>query len=595
VTASIILLLLILIASLIFFSFEWVTADVVGLGVLLALILSGLVPLDQAFAGFGSETVLVIFGLLILTAALIRTGVVDQAGRFILRRAGDDPQRMLVLVLVGAAGLSAFLSNTAATAFFLPVTMGIAARAKVSPSKLLMPLAFASVLSSPVTLVSTSTNIVVSGLIKDYGMAPLSMFELTPVGVPITIAGILYMLIIGRRLIPDRTRPETLAGEFGLREYLTEVLVLPNSHLAGRTLEDAALGRDLDLNVVQIVRDGHRHIGPRAQTRLQAGDVLVVEGKRDAILKVKDTAGIEIKPDVMLQDPNLEADEVRLAEVILMPRSGLIGRTLRGMAFRDRYRLQVLAINRRGAAMRQKLGAIRLKMGDVLLVQGERASIAALEGDDTMRVLGGVDEARVNTPRARLAVGIFIAALTIGSLELLPWPVAVLLGAFAVFATRTITPEEAYRLVDWRVLVLIGSMLAVGDAMEGTGTAKFLAGELARLVGDANPLWMVSGVFVLTVALTQPMSNQAAAVVVLPVAVQTALALGLNPRTFAVMVAVAASTSYLTPLDPSCLMVYGPGRYRFIDFLKVGGLLTFVVFLISILVVPAIWPLRNVP
>jgi di/tricarboxylate transporter len=173
--------------------------------------------------------------------------------------------------------------------------------------------------------------------------------------------------------------------------------------------------------------------------------------------------------------------------------------------------------------------------------------------------------------------------------------VAVLLGAFAVFATRTITPEEAYRLVDWRVLVLIGCMLAVGDAMEGTGTAKFLAGELARLVGDANPLWMVSGVFVLTVALTQPMSNQAAAVVVLPVAVQTALALGLNPRTFAVMVAVAASTSYLTPLDPSCLMVYGPGRYRFIDFLKVGGLLTFVVFLISILVVPAIWPLRNVP
>ncbi|MGH2398590.1 MAG: SLC13 family permease [bacterium] len=594
-TASVILLLAILIASLVCFSFEWVGADVVGLGVLLALVLSGLVPVDRAFAGFGSETVLVIFGLLILTAALIRTGVVDQAGRFILRRAGDDPQRLLVFVLVGAAAFSAFLSNTAATAFFLPVTMSIAARASLSPSKLLMPLAFASVLSSSVTLVSTSTNIVISGLMRDYDMAPLSMFELSPVGVPITIAGILYMLTIGRRLIPNRTRPESLAGEFGLRDYLTEVLVLPNSHLAGRTLEDAALGRDLDLNVVQIVRDGHQHIAPRAQTRLRAGDVLVVEGRRDAILRVKDTAGIEIKPDVTLQNPTLEADEVKLAEVILLPSSGLIGRTLRGIAFRDRFGLQVLAINRRGAAMRQKLSTIRLKMGDVLLVQGQHNDIAALEGDDTMRVLGGVHETRVNAPRARLAVGIFVAALAIGSLELLPLPVAVLLGVFALFATRTITPEEAYRLVEWRVLILIGCMLAVGDAMEATGTAKFLAGELARIAGNANPLWMVSGVFALTVLLTQPMSNQAAAVVVLPVAVQTALSLGLNPRTFAVMVAVAASTSYLTPLEPSCLMVYGPGRYRFMDFLKVGGLLTLVVYLISILLVPAVWPLDATP
>lgn len=594
-TASMIALLAILAAALVCFTFEWVGADVVALGVMLAMILTGLVPLDRAFAGFGSDTVLLILGLLILTSALMRTGVMDQAGRFILRRAGDDPHRLLVYVLVGAAGLSAFLSNTAATAFFLPVTLGIAARVKVSPSRLLMPLAFASALSSSVTLVSTSSNIVVSGLMTRYGLPPLRMFELTPVGIPVTIAGIFYMLTVGRRLIPDRTRTADFAAEFGLRDYLSEVLILPDSHLTGHTLAEAGLGRDLDLTVLHIVRDGHRYMAPRAQTTLAAGDVLLVRGRRDAILKVKDTAGIEIKPDVTLQDPNLEEDEVRMAEVILLPRSALIGRSLRGVAFRDRYGLQVLGINRRGAPIRQKLSAIRLKMGDVLLLQGHRGNIAALEDDDTLRVLAGVDGSRVNTPRAPLAVAIFIAALAAASLGLLRLPVAILLGAFAMFATRTITPEEAYRMVDWRVLVLIGSMLAVGAAMEETGTAKVLASALVRVAGDAGPYAMLSAVFALTVALTQPMSNQAAAVVILPVAVQTALQLHLNPRTFAVMVAVAASTSFMTPLEPSCLMVYGPGRYRFADFLKVGGLLTVVIYLISIALVPLLWPLRGGP
>ncbi|HEU5299526.1 MAG TPA: SLC13 family permease [bacterium] len=590
-TSSMLMLLAILGAALAGFALEWTGPDVVALGVLLALILTGLVPAERAFAGFGSPTVLLLFGLLILTAGMVRTGVVDVVGRRLLRHAGEGAGRLLALILIGAAGLSAVLSNTAATAFFLPVVMGLAMRARISPSRLLMPLAFAATLSSPVTLISTSSNIVVSGLMTGYGLRPIGMFELTPVGLVITAVGIVYMLTVGRRLVPERVRPEELDGGFGLRDYLTEVLVPGDSHLAGRTLEEAALGRDLDLTVLAVVRDGHRHIVPQGRMRLAPGDVLLVQGRRDAVLKVKDTEGLEIKPDVTLQDPAQEED-AGLAEVILMPGSPLAGRTLRGVAFRDRYGLQVLAINRRGAAIRQKLSTIRLRLGDVLLVQGPPGNIRALESDGTLQVLGAVPQERVNTPRARTAVFIFLTALALGSFGVLSLPVAALLGAFAMFVTRTLTPEEAYRAVDWRVLVLIGSLLAVGTAMEQTGLARYVAGLLVGAAQGIHPLWILSAVFALTVLLTQPMSNQVAAVVVLPVAVQAALQLDLNPRTFAVMVAVAASASYLTPLEPSCLMVYGAGRYRFADFLRVGGLLVLVIYAVSILLVPVLWPLH---
>lgn len=590
-TSEILILLVILAGALILFITEWVSADVVGLSVLVLLILTNLLPAKEAFAGFGSDTVLMILGLFILTAALLRTGVVDLVGRFIVRRAGDRPEHVLALVMLGVAGLSAFISNTAATAFFLPVAIGAALRTKMSPSQILMPLAFASILTSSVTLVSTSTNIVVSGVITNYQQPPIGMFELAPVGIPISIIGLAYMWVFGRHLIPTRVSASDLAEEFGLGSYLTEVLILPDSKLVGKTLAESALGRDLDLTVIQIVRDKTRTLDPRASTTLQAGDVVLVEGRRDEILKIKDTAGVEIKADVTMSFPALQSEDTRLAEVVLLPRSPVIGRTLKGVGFRERYGLQVLAINRAGASIRTKISQVRLRMGDVLLVQGHRENLAAIDKGDTVRVLGALQSERPKLRRAPVAILIFIGALGAATFGLVSLPVAVLVGAVLVFLTRCLTPEEAYREVEWKVLVLIGSMLALGAAMERTGTAKFLAARIVDFAGDARPMWLLSGFFGLTVLLTQPMSNQAAAVVVVPIAVQMAMQLDLNPRTFAMMIAIAASTSYMTPLEPSCLMVYGPGRYRFVDFLKVGTLLTLLIYGVAILLVPRVWPL----
>ncbi len=590
-TPEIALLLAILAVAVVLFSIEWVPPDAVALGVMLSLILTGLLPAQRAFAGFGSDTVMMLLGLLILTAALLRTGVVEMAGRSILRVAGTNPDRLLALVMISVAGLSAFISNTAATAFFLPIVIGVAARARVSPSRLLLPLAFASILSSSVTLVSTSTNLVVSGLMTEYEMAPMGMFELAPVGVPIALVGLLYMLTVGRRLVSERGDDGGLSSEFGLRPYLTEMVVLPGSRLVGRTLAESGFGRDLDLTVLRVKREGERRVAPRAETRLAAGDVLLVEGRREAVLDAKRTGGIEIGSEAELSDRDLQAEEGQLVEAFLLPGSPLIGRRLKGYGFRERHGLQVLAIQHHEETLLSRLADVRLRLGDVLLVQGPRAAIAQLDADRTIRVVGAVEERRPNVRRAPVAVAIFVGALAAATFDLMALPVAVLLGALLAFLTRCITPEEAYREVEWKAIVLVGSMLALGAAMEETGAAAFMAARVVEWTGGTEPVWLLSGFFALTVLLTQPMSNQAAAVVVLPVAIQTAVHAGLNPRSFAMMVAVAASSSYLTPLEPSCLMVYGPGRYRFVDFVKTGAPLTLLIYLVAVLLVPRVWPL----
>lgn len=590
-TIEIGLLLAIIGVALVLFSFEWVPADVAALGILLALILTGLLPAQQAFAGFGSETVLMLLGLLILTAALVETGVVDLVGRLVLRRAQAGPTQTLLITMTAGLGLSSFMSNTAATAFLLPVVAGMAAKLRVSASRFLMPLAFASILASSVTLIATSTNIVVSGMMVQHQLAPIGVFELTPVGLPIALVGLGYMLILGWRIIPDRPYSEALTEEFNLRPYVTEVRLLPDSPLAGKTLAQTNLGRDLGVTVLAVLRGQTRLMAPGGDLALVDGDGLIVEGQRDAIMKLQAAHGIQIHREAQFSDRDLQAGDTKLVEAVVLPGSPFAGRTLQGLSLREHHGLQVLAVNRLSGTVRGRLGELRLRMGDVLLLQGPQDELTALQGNNAFRILGVVDIKQPRPQRTRLAIGIFVGSLVLAATGVLSLPVAVLLGALIAFLTRCITPEEAYRRVEWRALILIACMLGLGVALERTGAASYLAQQIVRLANDSHPAWLLGGFFGLTVLLTQPMSNQAAAAVVLPVALQTASHAGLNPRTFAIMIAVAASCSYLTPLEPACLLVYGPGRYTFRDFVKVGAPLTVLIFAIAMLLVPRIWPL----
>lgn len=580
-----------IIAAVVLFSLDWLAVDVVALGILLFLVVTGVLPPDQAFRGFGSDATLLILGLLILTAGLNRTGVIDQLGKSLNRYVGKNHFSIILMIMLAAGLISSFISNTAATAVLIPIAIGLARKAHLSTSRILMPLAFASILSSSVTLIATSTNVVVSGIMTQYGLAPISMFELTPVGLPIAVVGIIYMLFIGIRLIPQRLQEEKRFEEIGTLPYFAEMMIPASSPLINKTLLESKLGSDLNLNVVRLIRQNKPGIIPAANLRLQEGDTLIVEGSKEEILKIKETSGISLTADIRFNDLLQNSGGIKIVEAIVLLRSPLVGRTLKGTRFREQYGVHILAVNRYGEAIPQKLSQVKFQLGDVLLIQGDRTSIAALEADQAFRLIGEVPEVKTNARRAPIAIAIFILTVLLASLGFVPLPVAALIGVLAMFITRCITPEEAYRDVEWKAIILISCMLSLGVAMENSGTANLLAKGIVDLFGNADPRFLLAGFFGLTMFLTQPMSNQAAAAVVVPIALQTAVHIGVNPRAFAMMIAIGASCSFLTPLEPSCIMVYGPGRYRFMDFVKVGSLLTLIIFILAMVLVPVLWPL----
>lgn len=594
-TPDIAICLTILGGAVVLFMRDRVPADVIALGVMVAVVLTGLLPTDKAFAGFGSDTVIMIFGLLIMSAGLVQTGVVEIAGRRLFDLAGSNPAIFLPLMMGAVACVSAFMSNTAATAFFVPLVIGYAKKINVSPSKFLLPLAFASILTSSVTLISTSTNLIVSELFTRYGQPSLGMFELAPAGIPIAIIGILYVWLIGVRLLGERGE-QSGDDELGERIYQADVLVTEGGPLTGKSLKEAKLaGEAADFRVVKVIRGSQtlRGGGPD-DFKLADGDELFIEGRRADLLKIKNIEGLDFKADVQLADPadkdKEKTKEMAIVEGVVLPRAPLIGQSLKRLDFKDRYGLQVLALHRAGRVP-QTISSARLRMGDVLLLQGTPENVKALERGNLFNIFGGVEWQRLNRPRASLAAAIFVGVIAAATAKLIAFPLAMLIGAFLMLLTRCISPEEAYRQVEWKALVLIGSLLSLGAAMEASGAGAYLAKLLISVLGEDSTFGLMTTFFVLTVALTQPMSNQAAALVVFPIAVQTALQIGADPRPFGMMVAIAASCSYLTPLEPSCLLVYGPGKYRFADFFKVGLPLTFVIYVIAILLVPLIWPL----
>jgi di/tricarboxylate transporter len=343
----------------------------------------------------------------------------------------------------------------------------------------------------------------------------------------------------------------------------------------------------LNLGVLQLQRGGEP-LKPLADTILQAGDTLFVEGTRADILNIPTTPGIAVKGAAQTLQNYVKKQDAQIAEVVLLPGSPLIGRTIKGLQLRERYHLQILAINQSGKIRYSKIGRRVLRLGDILLIQIPSENLNVMASERLFHVLDLIERPGGNPRQARLASVIFAGSLALAIFNVFPIAVSVLIGVLCVFLTRCITPEEAYRSIEWKTIILIGSMLAFGQAMLQTGTADYLANWIVRLPGADTPVGLLSFFFILGVILTQPMSNQAVAAILVPIAIQTAMRLGYNPRPFAIMIAVAASTSFITPLEPACVIVYSAGKYRFMDFVRVGALLTVIVYVIAILLVPAL-------
>jgi len=588
-TSEILTLLVLLAAALTVFLFEWLSVDLVALLLVVALVLTGILTPRQAFAGFSDEVIVVLGSIFVLSAALVRTGVMEWLAGAIYRVAGHTESRVVAAVATTAAALSAFFSNTNVTAVLMPGVLEFSKTSGVRAGRLLIPLAYASMLGGTCTLIGTSTNLAASGMFSELGLAPISVFELAPVGVVMVVVGVLYLALVGHRLLPRR-RAATLSEEYRVGEYLAEIIVGAEADLAGATLEESSLLGG-DLNVLAIVRGGAR-IVPRASSRIEVGDLLIVQGTRERLLDLEARSGIDFEDRTSVGDEELRAEGVRLAEAIIMPRSAFVGRTLRELDFRRRYGPSVLAIHRRGQSMPIKIQNLPLEVGDVLLLQGPAESLELLQERQDLWLLGEVAHLPFRTRRGLFALGAVVLAVVAGAAGWVPLSVAFLLAALAVVLARCLRPEELYRVIEWRLLILIGGMTSFGVAMETTGTASYLAGRIVEWTSPFGVSFVLAAFVALTMLLTQPMSNAAAALVVLPVAVSTAREIGIDPRSVAILVTLAASLSFIAPFEPACLLVYGPGRYRFRDFVRAGLPLTLIAFVLLMLLVPVVWPLR---
>ncbi len=589
-TFSMILLLVIIFIAIVLFAVDAFPADVIGIGIMVVLVVTGILSPEEGILGFGSETAIKTLGLLLLTTALIKTGFVQMVTRRIVEQVGENKNRLFWIVSLGTAGMGSFTSNTASTAFFLPVTLSVSKKLKQHPSKMLMSMAFAAILSSSMTAIATSTNLVVSGLLTSYGLEPMGIFELTPIGIPILLVGLLYMFFIGRKMIPERELEDNNKYLQRDTRYYAEVEIPKKSPWVDKEIKQLGLRDEFDISIINIERPGEGEVKPSGKTRLRAGDQLVLDGGCEGIFALNDRKAVRFcsTPDEEL--PEAIKKKYGMAEVVLLPSSSLVGQTLRGLSYRKRFGIQVLGIQRRGKVLRERLLNERLQVGDQMLIHGDPETIASLESGENFRIISDTIEEPKNTKKAPYALIIFVISVGLAAANILPLAVSTMIGALLIFITRCITPAEAYKSMNWSALILIGCMLALGKAMDSSGLANYLAGQLVTWIGTGHAYLLLAGFFILAMILTQPMSNQAAAVVVLPIAIETALQLGLNPRTFAMMIAVGAATSYITPLEPACMMVYGPGNYRFMDFVKVGSLLTILIFGISMFLVPVLWP-----
>lgn len=583
------ILLILFVVALVLFATEWLPVDVTALGLLSALLLFGLLKPKEAFAGFGSDTVLTLASLFILTRVLLRAGVIEWIGHALARRA-RNANAMLRAMLGTVAGVSSLTSNTATTAVFLPVVSGLSRRAGIPASRSLMPLAFASILGGTITVIGTSTNLVVSGALPATGLKPLGFFELAWVGVPVALVGLLYLFFVAPKLLPDREAQL----EDTLRAYLADLTVAPGSPLIGQSLRESGLGRDHGLTVVAVRRagpggEGLTSYAPGADFIIQEGDTLALEGPTERILAGKTNLGVVSRSEqkMLAAEGGTPGATVRLVEAVVLPGSPLLGRTLREAQFRERYGLSVLALHRRERTV-ERLGQLRIRGGDVLLIQGQADRVARL--GDRFAVLGDLTDQQSDLKKAPLALLLFLGAVALGATGVVPLGVAVVVAAALSLILRLITPEEAYGSVEWPVIVLVACMLAFGTAFEQTGAAKVLTGALSGVLEPLGPYGLLGALFLVTVILTQPMSNQAAALVMLPLAIGTAKALGYDPRPFVIGITVAASNSFITPLEPSCMLVYGPGHYTFMDFVRVGAGLTLLAFAVSMVVIPLVWP-----
>jgi di/tricarboxylate transporter len=587
------LVLAIIAVAVVLFATEKLRVDVIALLVLLTLALTGLVTPVEALSGFASPAVVTVWAVYIVSAGFFRTGVADVLGKKITQLAGNSEPRLIAVIMIACGTMSAFMNNIGATAMLLPAVMGIARQAKVPVSRLLIPLAFSSLMGGNMTLIGTPPNVLATNLLAERGLQTFSFFDFTPTGMIVFAAGVLYMVFIGRHLLPRNQSLEAVSMS-RLREYISEIRVPAASVLVGKKLNQSQLGAEYDLSVLSILRQDSVKVLPLPDILIRAGDLLTVEGTAEQLLRACKELGLQMESERKLNlAQDLDSADTHIFEVALSPRAPFRGKTLREIQFRDRYGFTTLAIWRHGEALTERLRDIRLQFGDTLLLQGSRRRMASLQSGNDFLVLEPLEVEQRRKDKMGIALGLGALVLILATFGGLNISLAMLIGAVGMVLTGCLNMDEAYQSIEWRSVFLIAGMLPLGLAMENTGTARFLADEIVGLLGGMGPLAVMAGIMIFAGLITEPMSNAAATVLMVPISIDIALSLGVSPQAFVLATVIGASTSFLTPVGHQAnVLVMSPGGYRFFDYTRVGVWLNIILIVVSLIVIPIFWPLN---
>lgn len=585
------LTLAVLAGAVALFVTEKLPVDVVAMLVLASLLVLGLVSPAEALSGFSSEATITVAAMFVLSAGLAHTGALLPIGRMFGRI--KRPWLFLVVLMLVIGPISAFVNNTAAVAVFLPMVLAATAANRMSPSQLLIPLSYAAQMGGVCTLIGTSTNLLVNSMAKDLGHPGFGIFDFAPLGLIVMGVGFVYMLVFRRWLLPHHP-PSALTETYELGKYITELRVMEKSPLIGQSVSQAQLAEKHSVYVLELLRGEEKHWSPRAEL-LREGDVLLVRGDWAKLEALKDTSLLELDSEFKLKDSQFTGEDGDaaqvLAEVMVAPGARMVGQTLSQLDFQWHYNATVLALHRRGEVLRDKIKDIPLNVGDVLLMLAPRSDLDVIKANANLVVLNERGETKQPRRKAFLAVGIMIAAVAVAALGILPIVASAILGGIALVATRCIGNDQAYQAIDWRVIVLLAGVLPLGIAMQKSGLAQTVADFGVDMVGGFGPLAVLAAIYLITALLTEMMSNNAAAVLITPIAFTTAVAMDVSPTPFLVAVMFAASTAFATPVGyQTNTMVYNAGNYRFVDFMKMGIPLNLLFWGLAVYLIPKFFP-----
>jgi di/tricarboxylate transporter len=584
-----------LLFAVVMFVWEKVSPDVTAITLFTVLLITGLLPREKVFSVLANPAPFTIGAMFILSAALVQVGAIDRLAAALERFSRWPYFAVIVLLTLGVGAVSAFVNNTPVVVVFVPVALTLAAKMKIPASKLLIPISYAAVLGGCCTLVGTSTNLLMSGIATAHGQPPLTMFELANVGVPMMIAGTLYIAAFGWRILPARQSMTAAAGEN--REYLTEVFVQPGSTAVGQTLTEAGLVDPRGVRVLEFVRHDVPIDFNAKETTLAPGDRLYLACRLQGIAHARSIDGVDLVTELKLPLSQISAHEGVLVEAVISPHSALIGQTVREVHFMQRYRMVLLAVHRRGRDIREHVDQMPLRLGDVLLMMGSDKSVEALRAtEDLLLIDRPTVHARASTAKLLTVLASIVGVIIVSSLNWLPIEVAALIACVVVFLSGAVRPKEAYRAIEWDILFLIYGMLAVGLVMQETGTSTYIVDKLVWVVDQFAPpehkaMVMLAAFYLTATILTEILSNNAIAALMGPLAITLAQQLGVDAKPFLIAICIAASAAFATPIGyQTNTYVYGIGGYKFSDFLKFGLPLNFICFAIAIYLIPRVWP-----